>query len=45
MLAELVRKREKEKLRQVQLLRDVLVRGVLLPYHAELRRALDKVSS
>ncbi|PWN39676.1 hypothetical protein IE81DRAFT_294537, partial [Ceraceosorus guamensis] len=45
MLAELVRKREKEKLRGVQLLRDSLVNGVLLPYLGVLRKILERVSS
>lgn len=45
MLAELVRKREKEKLRQVQTLRSTLVDGILFPYHDHLRKALDRISA
>lgn len=44
MLAELVRKREKEKLRQVQVIRSTLVDGILFPYHDVLRKTLERVS-
>ncbi|OCF54561.1 hypothetical protein L486_08112 [Kwoniella mangroviensis CBS 10435] len=44
MLAELVRKREKEKLRQVQLIKDV-VDGFIFPYHGRLRVAFEKISA
>lgn len=45
MLAELVRKREREKLRQVQVIRATLVDGILFPYHANLRGLLQRVSA
>ncbi|UZJ54898.1 hypothetical protein CBS101457_004218 [Exobasidium rhododendri] len=45
MLAELVRKREKEKLRQVQLIRKTLIDAILFPYHDLLRKVLERVSS
>ncbi|WWC97966.1 hypothetical protein V866_004855 [Kwoniella sp. B9012] len=44
MLAELVRKREKEKLRQVQVIKDVLD-GFIFPYHGRLRVAFEKISA
>lgn len=44
MLAELVRKREKEKLRQVQVIRSTLVDGILFPYHNVLRKTLERIS-
>lgn len=43
MLAELVRKREREKLRQMDLIRRVLVQQVLFPFHQLLREATDKI--
>lgn len=45
MLAELVRKREREKLRQAQLLRSTVVDAVLFPYNGVLRNALERVSA
>lgn len=42
MLVELVRKREKEKLRQAQEIRNSLVGTVLFPFHADLRAAIAK---
>lgn len=45
MLAELVRKREKEKLRQVQVMRSALVDSVLFPYQDNLRAILQRVAS
>lgn len=43
MLAELVRKREREKLRQANLLRQTLVDGILFPFNRHLRDALSKI--
>ncbi|KDN52878.1 hypothetical protein K437DRAFT_243037 [Tilletiaria anomala UBC 951] len=43
-LTELIRKREREKQRQVKLFRATLVGAVLKPYHAELRMALEKIA-
>ncbi len=43
MLAELVRKREKEKLRQVQIFRDLLD-DFVYPHDGKLRLALEKIS-
>lgn len=43
MLAELTRKREKEKQRQVQVIRQSLVEGVFFPYHGVLRGVLDRI--
>ncbi|SPO37677.1 related to Peregrin (Bromodomain and PHD finger-containing protein 1) [Pseudozyma flocculosa] len=45
MLAELVRKREREKLRQARLLRDALVNATLFPYYDVLASALAKVEA
>ncbi|MCO5602808.1 hypothetical protein L7F22_056947 [Adiantum nelumboides] len=45
MLAELARKREKEKLRQVRTIRSTLVEGVLFPYYTVLRQILERVSA
>ncbi|CDU24278.1 related to Peregrin (Bromodomain and PHD finger-containing protein 1) [Sporisorium scitamineum] len=42
MLVEQVRKREKEKLRQAQEIRNSLVEPVLFPFHADLRTAIAK---
>nr|XP_019048061.1 hypothetical protein I302_04683 [Kwoniella bestiolae CBS 10118]OCF26991.1 hypothetical protein I302_04683 [Kwoniella bestiolae CBS 10118] len=44
MLAELVRKREKEKLRQVQVIKDV-VDSFIFPHHGKLRVAFEKISA
>nr|XP_019009832.1 NuA3 HAT complex component NTO1 [Kwoniella pini CBS 10737]OCF48613.1 NuA3 HAT complex component NTO1 [Kwoniella pini CBS 10737] len=44
MLAELVRKREKEKLRQAQAIKDV-VDGFIFPHHGRLRVALERISA
>ena len=44
LLAELVRKREKEKLRQTQLLNDV-VDQFIFPYYGRLRLTLEKISA
>ena len=44
MLAELVRKREREKLRQTQLIKDV-VDGFIFPHYARLRLILEKISA
>lgn len=43
MLAELVRKREREKLRQVDLIRTSLVEGVFFHFQADLRQALQTI--
>jgi NuA3 HAT complex component NTO1 len=42
MLAELVRKREREKLRQVQVIKD-FIDELVFPYDAKLRLTLEKV--
>ncbi|SAM86156.1 related to Peregrin (Bromodomain and PHD finger-containing protein 1) [Ustilago bromivora] len=42
MLVEQVRKREKEKLRQAQEIRNSLVEPVFFPFHADLRAAISK---
>lgn len=42
MLVEQVRKREKEKLRQAQEIRNSLVEPVLFPFHTDLRTAIAK---
>ncbi|SPO30428.1 related to Peregrin (Bromodomain and PHD finger-containing protein 1) [Ustilago trichophora] len=42
MLVEQVRKREKEKLRQAQQIRNSLVEPILFPFHADLRAAIAK---
>ncbi|SPO31613.1 related to Peregrin (Bromodomain and PHD finger-containing protein 1) [Ustilago trichophora] len=42
MLVEQVRKREKEKLRQAQEIRNSLVEPILFPFHADLRAAIAK---
>lgn len=42
LLAELVRKREKEKLRQAQVIKEV-VDNFIFPYYAALRSTLEKV--
>lgn len=44
MLAELARKREKEKLRQAQLIKD-LVDTFLFPYYGQLVVAFERVAS
>ncbi|OCF39768.1 hypothetical protein I317_06430 [Kwoniella heveanensis CBS 569] len=44
MLAELTRKREKEKLRQVQVIKDV-VDNFIFPHHGKLRVALERISA
>ena len=44
-LAELVRKREREKMRQARLVHKTLVGRVLFPYHGELREALQKIKA
>ena len=44
MLAELVRKREREKLRQTQLLNDI-VDQYIFPYYGKLRLTLEKISA
>ncbi|KAK4684246.1 NuA3 HAT complex component NTO1, partial [Tremellales sp. Uapishka_1] len=44
MLAELVRKREREKLRQAQVLKDI-VDGFIFPYYAKLRLTLERISA
>lgn len=43
MLAELVRKREREKLRQTQAIKNVLD-DLFFPYDAAMRTALDKIA-
>ncbi|CAO1622949.1 unnamed protein product [Sympodiomycopsis kandeliae] len=43
MLAELVRKREREKLRQMDTIRTSLLHRVLFPFHGVLRETLDKI--
>lgn len=43
MLAELVRKREKEKQRQAQVIRSALVESVLFPYNSILRSVLERI--
>ncbi|CAO1621045.1 unnamed protein product [Parajaminaea phylloscopi] len=45
MLAELMRKREREKLRQMELVRKNLVEGVLFPFHPRLSEALESISA
>lgn len=45
MLAELVRKREREKLRQMDLIRENLVENIMFPFHANLKQALEKIST
>lgn len=45
MLAELVRKREREKLRQVDLIRQNLVDGVFFPMHSALQEAFNAITS
>lgn len=45
MLAELVRKREREKLRATDQIRQSLVLGALFPFHHELRSALDQITA
>ncbi|KAN0064918.1 hypothetical protein ACQY0O_001975 [Thecaphora frezii] len=45
MLAELVRKREREKLRQAKLLRDALVDATLFPYFDVLASTLAKIEA
>ena len=45
LLAELVRKREKEKLHQIQLIRSALVDAIIFPYHELLSAALAKFES
>lgn len=45
MLAELVRKREKEKQRQAQLIRSVVLEQLLHPYNALMRGVLDRVAA
>lgn len=42
MLVEQVRKREKEKLRQAQEIRNSLIEPILFPFHADLRAAIAK---
>jgi NuA3 HAT complex component NTO1 len=44
MLAELVRKREKEKLRQAQVIKDFLD-DILFPYDSQMRLVLEKITS
>jgi NuA3 HAT complex component NTO1 len=44
MLAELVRKREKEKLRQSQVIKD-LVDTFIFPHYGKLRLTLEKISA
>ncbi|KAK8843325.1 hypothetical protein IAR55_006980 [Kwoniella newhampshirensis] len=44
MLAELVRKREKEKLRQAQIVKDI-VDNFIFPHHGKLRLTLEKISA
>ena len=44
LLAELVRKREKDKLRQTQLINDV-VDQFIFPYYGKLRLTLERISS
>lgn len=44
MLAELVRKREKEKLRQSQVIKDV-VDTFIIPHYSKLRLTLEKISA
>lgn len=44
MLAELTRKREKEKLRQAQVIKDT-VDAFLFPHDSKLRLALEKISA
>lgn len=43
MLAELARKREKEKLRQIRTIRSTLLEGLLFPQHVNLRQILERV--
>lgn len=44
MLAELTRKREKEKLRQAQVIKDI-VDSFIFPYYGKLRLMLEKISA
>lgn len=44
MLSELVRKREREKLRQIEVIRN-LVDDFIFPHNAKLRLALEKISA
>jgi NuA3 HAT complex component NTO1 len=44
MLAELVRKREREKLRQAQVIKD-MVDGFIFPGYEQLRLTLEKISA
>jgi NuA3 HAT complex component NTO1 len=44
MLAELVRKREREKLRKAHLMKEVLD-AMLFPHEGTLRAVLDKISA
>ena len=44
MLAELVRKREKEKLRQSQVIKD-MVDTFIFPHYGRLRLTLEKISA
>lgn len=43
MLAEITRKREKEKQRQLQVIRSTLVSGILFPFHGVMRGLLERV--
>lgn len=45
MLVEQVRKREKEKLRQAQEIRNSLIEPVLFPFHTDLRAAIAKLEA
>lgn len=44
MLSELVRKREREKLRQIEVIKD-LVDDFIFPHNSKLRLALEKISA
>lgn len=44
MLAELTRKREKEKLRQAQVIKDI-VDSFIFPHYGKLRLTLEKISA
>ncbi|MCO5565946.1 hypothetical protein L7F22_019621 [Adiantum nelumboides] len=45
MLAEMVRKREREKQKQAQAIRTTLIDGILFPYNALLRAALERIAA
>lgn len=45
MLAEMVRKREREKHKQAQVIRSTLIDGILFPYNSLLRAALERIAA